>query len=83
MDDKLVTVAVLDSPGGGGCSPTGPGSDSRGWVRTGDVLCALTEDDYPPGAKAQRTAALEAAGIDPATAQERLCTQPWVASIYR
>ncbi len=83
VDDKLVTVAVLDTQAAEAVPATGPGGESRDWVRTGDLLCALTEDDYPPGAKAQRTAALQAAGIDPATAQQRLCTQPWVASIYR
>lgn len=77
-DDKLVTVAVLDTQAAGA-----PGDESRAWVRNGDVLCALSEDDDPPGARAQRTAALQAAGIDPAVAQQRLCTQPWVASVYR
>ncbi|MDP7701774.1 hypothetical protein [Mycobacterium sp. TY815] len=77
-DDKLVTVAVLDTQ-----AAAAPGDESRAWVRTGDVLCALSEDDDPPGARAQRTAALQAAGVNPATAQQQLCTQSWVASIYR
>lgn len=76
-DDKLVTVAVLDTQ-----AAAAAGDESRPWVRNGDVLCALSEDDDPPGAKAQRAAALQAAGLDPATAQQRLCTQSWVASIY-
>lgn len=78
VDDKLVTVAVLDTQ----AAADSPG-DPRSWVRNDNVWCALNEDDDPPGARARRTAALEAAGLDPATAQERLCTQPWVASIYR
>lgn len=77
VDDKLVAVAVLDTQ----AAQAPVGGDSRSWVRNGDVLCALDEDD--PGPAAQRTAALQAAGVDPATAQERFCTQPWVASLYR
>lgn len=79
VDDKLATVAVLDTQSAK--APTD--GDARSWVHNGGVLCALSEDDYPPGAAAQRTAALNAAGIDPATASERFCTQPWVATIYR
>ncbi|BDB42439.1 MULTISPECIES: hypothetical protein [Mycobacterium] len=79
VDDKLTTVAVLDTQ----AAQAAPDDPQRRWVRNGDVLCALSEDDYPAGARAQRDAALRAAGMDPATAQDRFCTQPWVASIYR
>lgn len=79
VDDKLVTVAVLDTQ----AAEAAVGDEARSWVRNGNVLCALSTDDYLPGASAQRTAALKAAGIDPATAQERFCNQGWVASIYR
>lgn len=81
VDDRLVTVAVLDTQAAEAIP--GAGGEPRDWVRTGDVLCSLSADDDPPGALGQRTAALQDAGIDPATAQQRLCTQPWVASIYR
>lgn len=77
-DDTLAKAAVLDTQ-----AAEAPGGASRDWVRTGDVLCALNADDDPPGARAQQTAALQAAGLDPATAQQRLCSQAWVASIYR
>jgi hypothetical protein len=80
VDDKLVAGAVLDMQAAEADPATG---DDRGWVHNGNVLCALNEDDYPAGARAQRTAVLEAAGIDPATAQERFCGQSWVASVYR
>lgn len=79
VDDKLVVVAVLDMQ----VAEAPVGVDGRAWVHTGDVLCALNEDDDPPGALARRTAALRAAGMDPATAQERFCSQPWVATIYQ
>lgn len=78
VGDTLSTVAVLDTQ-----AAEAPKDESRAWVRTGDVLCALNEDDDPPGAAAQRTAALRAAGLDPATAQQRLCGQPWIASVYQ
>ncbi|QLL05284.1 hypothetical protein [Mycobacterium vicinigordonae] len=78
VDDKLTTVAVLDTQ-----AAAAPDDTQRRWVHNGEVLCALSEDDYPAGARVQREAALRAAGIDPATAQDRFCTQPWVASIYR
>jgi hypothetical protein len=80
VDDKLVEVALLDMQ----VASTRPEPDSRqDWVRNGNVLCALNNDDYPEGSRAARTAALQAAGIDPATAAQRFCTQPWVASIYK
>jgi hypothetical protein len=80
VDDKLAEVALLDMQ----VAEMAPGADSRhDWVRNGNVLCALNDDDYPVGAHAARTAALRAAGIDPATAAQRFCTQPWVASIYK
>jgi hypothetical protein len=78
FNDTLDTVAVLDTQAAGA-----PKDETRTWVRTGDVLCALNEDDDPPGAEARRTEALRAAGLNPATAREQLCGQPWVASIYQ
>ena len=56
---------------------------AREWIRNGNAVCTLNNDDYPPGALATRTAAMKAAGIDPATAAHQLCTQPWVATIYQ
>jgi hypothetical protein len=80
VDDKLVDVALLDMQV---ASPR-PDPDSRhDRVRNGNVLCGLDNDDYPEGARAARTAALQAAGIDPATAAQRFCTQAWVASVYQ
>ncbi|OBF86730.1 hypothetical protein A5791_20125 [Mycobacterium sp. 852002-51163_SCH5372311] len=80
VDDKLVEVALLDMQ----VASTRPDPDSRhDWVRNGNVLCRLNNDDYPEGSRAARTAALQAAGIDPATAAQRFCTQRWVASIYQ
>jgi len=80
VDDKLVEVALLDMQ----VAETRPDPDpERDWVRNGNVLCGLNTDDYPAGARAARTAALQAAGIDPATAAQRFCAQPWVASIYK
>jgi hypothetical protein len=79
-DDKLVDVALLDMQ----VASTRPDPDSgHDRVRNGNVLCRLNNDDYPEGARAARTAALEAAGIDPATAAQRFCTQAWVASVYQ
>jgi len=78
IDDKLAEVALLDMQ----VAEMEP--DSRhDWVRNGNVLCGLNDDDYPAGARAARTVALQAAGIDPATAAQRFCTQSWVASIYK
>jgi hypothetical protein len=80
VDDKMVEVALLDMQ----VASTQPDPDSRhDWVRNGNVLCGLNNDNYPEGSRAARTAALQAAGIDPATAAQRFCTQPWVASIYK
>lgn len=80
VDDKLVEVALLDMQ----VAEMRPQPESQhDWVRNGNVLCGLDDDDYPAGARAARTAALQAAGIDPATAAQRFCTQPWVASIYK
>lgn len=79
VNDKLVAVAVLDMQAAAASLPPA-GHD---WVHNGNVLCALNTEDEPPGSAAKRNAALRAAGIDPATAQQRLCTQPWVATIYR
>jgi hypothetical protein len=80
VDDKLVDVALLDLQVAE--MPPDPNS-GHDWVRNGNVLCGLNNEDYPKGARAERIAALQAAGIDPATAQQRFCTQPWVASIYK
>lgn len=80
VDDKLVEVALLDMQ----VAEMGPVPDpQREWVRNGNVLCSLDIDDHPADTRAARTSALQAAGIDPATAAQRFCTQPWVASIYR
>ncbi len=73
VDDKLVDVAVLDMQ-----AAAAPES-RRNWVRNGNVLCALAVD----GLSDTQTAALRAAGIDPATAQQRFCSQAWVATVYR
>ncbi|WP_135453790.1 hypothetical protein [Mycobacterium sp. DL99] len=62
--------------------PKSPG-DNREWIRNRNVDCALDNADYPPGALATRTASMKAAGVDPATAAQQFCTQPWVATIYR
>jgi hypothetical protein len=80
VDDKLVDVALLDLQVAE--MPPDPHS-GHDWVRNGNVLCGLNNEDDPAGARAARIAALQAAGIDPATAQQRFCTQPWVASIYK
>lgn len=80
VDDKLADVALLDMQ----VADMRPDPYSQhDWVRNGNVLCGLNNDDYPAGARAARTAALQAAGIDPATAAQRFCTQSWVASIYK
>jgi hypothetical protein len=47
------------------------------------VTCALSGDGYPEGARARRDEALKAAGLDPATAQQRYCAEPWVQSVFR
>ncbi|OLO99858.1 hypothetical protein BVU76_23535 [Mycolicibacterium porcinum] len=57
--------------------------DTRQWIRNGSTDCTLGDADYPPGALATRTAAMRAAGVDPATAAQQFCTQPWVATLYR
>ena len=80
VDDRLVGVALLDMRAA--AAPPDPFAGHE-WVRNGNVLCGLNTDDDPAGARAAQTAALQAAGIDPATAQQRFCTQPWVASIYK
>ena len=78
VEDKLVGVALLDMQVAD--APPEPGHQ---WVRNEHVLCRLSTDDYPPGAEAKRTIALRDAGIDPTTAGQRFCGQPWVASIYK
>lgn len=77
--DELAEAVMLDVQ-----VPEWPKSrnDTREWIRNGNVVCTLADDDYPPGALATRTAAMKAAGIDPATAAQQFCTQPWVATIY-
>lgn len=79
VGDKLTSVVVLDMQAAAADVP----SSHHDWLRNGDVLCALSDDNYPPGSRAERETALTAAGIDPATAQQQFCTQPWVASVYR
>jgi hypothetical protein len=78
VDNALTEVALLDVRVASAPEP----HPRRDWVRNGNTLCALNTEDYPPGARAARAAALRAAGIDPATAQQRFCTQPWVATVY-
>ncbi|BBZ15136.1 hypothetical protein [Mycobacterium branderi] len=80
VDNKLVEVALLDVQVSG--RENAPGDD-HDWVLNGNTECRLSTADYPPGAREARMAALRAAGIDPATAAQRFCTQPWVATIYR
>ncbi|ODR08337.1 hypothetical protein BHQ15_09590 [Mycolicibacillus koreensis] len=78
VDDHLVTVAELRVQAADWADPPG----HVDWETHGATKCALSEDDYPPGALAARTAALRDAGIDPAGAQHRFCAEPWVASLY-
>jgi hypothetical protein len=78
VDNRLVALAMLDMRAAAAVPDARPD-----WVRNGAVLCALSDDDEPAGPRAGRADALRAAGIDPATAQQRFCTQSWVASVYQ
>ncbi|EFV14076.1 hypothetical protein [Segniliparus rugosus] len=52
---------------------------------TGAVVgssCSLSGDDEPAGSRAQRDAALKAAGLDPASAERAYCAEPWVRSVF-
>ncbi|MEZ0366165.1 hypothetical protein ACAG26_21060 [Mycobacterium sp. pUA109] len=72
-NNTLTEVAVLDMAVAGNRPPEDP--PGHDWVKNGNTLCALAGGDY--------AASLRAAGIDPATAQQRFCAQPWVATVYR
>ncbi|MFI1917665.1 hypothetical protein [Nocardia sp. NPDC020380] len=81
VDDKLVTLAVLDVEAS--ADPYHPQ-----WQTNGSAKCALDRTsgrtDVTDGrAMADRNAALVAAGIDPATAEEHFCSEPWVGDLYR
>jgi len=78
VDDQLVTVAELRVQAADWPEPPG----HPDWERNGATKCALSRDDHPPGALAERTAALRDADIDPAGAQHRFCAEPWVADLY-
>ncbi|ADG97759.1 conserved hypothetical protein [Segniliparus rotundus DSM 44985] len=47
------------------------------------VTCVLSGDGYPEGARGRRDGALRAAGLDPETARQRYCAEPWVQSVFR
>ncbi|WP_131813578.1 hypothetical protein [Mycolicibacterium fortuitum] len=78
--DRLAEAVVLDVQVPGWVKRP---DDTREWIRNGETDCTISDDDYPPGALAARTASMRAAGIDPATAARQFCTQPWVATLYR
>ncbi|HTM85984.1 MAG TPA: hypothetical protein VL179_13980 [Mycobacterium sp.] len=79
VDDTLVTVAVLDVQ-----TLDWPDVPPRHqWEINGDTKCGLSTDDHPPGSLAARNQALRDARIDPDTAAQRFCAEPWVANFYR
>lgn len=78
VDNRLVPLALLDTERREGNGPIDPK-----WKLNSNVLCAMNTSDDPPGAFAARNDALRAAGLDPGTAEEHLCMQPWVRGLYR
>lgn len=78
--DKLAVAVTLETQVADVVPlPVGQGE----WVRNGNVECNVSTYDDPPGTFEKRAAAMRAAGIDPATATQQFCTQPWVATIYK
>ncbi|WP_066896688.1 hypothetical protein [Mycolicibacterium houstonense] len=77
--DNLAEAVVLDVQ-----VPEWPKrpDDTREWIRNGNTDCTISDEDYPPGARATRMASMKAAGVDPATAAQQFCNQPWVATLY-
>lgn len=69
VDDKLAAVVGLD------VAVAADTPRTADQVRNGNTLCALSAGD--------QSTALKAAGVDPATAQRRFCTQPWVSTVYQ
>ncbi|MFD6357597.1 hypothetical protein [Nocardia tengchongensis] len=80
VDDKLVTLAVLDVE-------VAAGTYHPDWHTNGTAKCALkrtSNDTAVPDAQAmaERNTQLAAAGIDPTTAEDHFCSQPWVGTLY-
>lgn len=78
VDNKLAVLALLDTERRVDNKPLDPK-----WRLNANVKCAMNLSDDPPGALGARMDALRAAGVDPATAEEHFCLQPWVAGLYR
>lgn len=78
VDNKLSVLALLDTERRVDNKPLDPK-----WRLNANVKCAMNVSDDPVGALGARMDALRAAGVDPATAEEHFCLQPWVAALYR
>ena len=78
--DQLVVEAMLDV-----AVPDWPDEPNfpHEWVFSGNTKCALTNIDDPKGLLAKQSRTLASLGIDPATASEHFCSEPWVATLYR
>ncbi|GLE57675.1 hypothetical protein NJBCHELONAE_29840 [Mycobacteroides chelonae] len=79
VDNKLAVLALLDTERRVDNKPL----DDPKWRLNANVKCAMNVSDDPPGALGSRMDALRAAGVDPATAAEHFCLQPWVPTLYR
>ncbi|MGH3954642.1 MAG: sensor domain-containing protein [Mycobacterium sp.] len=79
VDNKLAVLALLDTERRVDNKPL----DDPKWRLNANVKCAMNTSDDPPGALGSRMDALRAAGVDPATAAEHFCLQPWVPTLYR
>jgi hypothetical protein len=77
--DKLVEVVALDLE----AVLDEQQKNQYGSPKAVGTNCKLYEEDDMAGPPAKRDAALREAGLDPATAEQRYCAEPWVQNFYR